>query len=252
MKSRWLLAYLILGLLMALGGCAGPAETLTVGQREGDLVARFGPPQEVHPGPSGGKIFVYTSYGLEPTAAMGGGAWNRPEQVHYWLDQEGVITRVIRYPYGKRHFLLSRPGRDLEEVGTAALPSDKPGLPKIAPSGPGDLKGQGSGVSPGPAAMRSGTAQGFSPPGVKKDMEAASRLELHMTRDDVRQLLGPPERTEGFRVGNQGMIVWFYLLEGSQGRRVLTPLVFEGGRLSGWGEEFYRQRLRQFLGQGAR
>ena len=79
-------------------------------------------------------------------------------------------------------------------------------------------------------------------------MEAATRLELNMTREEVRQVLGPPERTEGFQATGRGVIVWFYSLENRLGRRVDTPLVFEGGRLRGWGENYYRRRLGEFSG----
>ena len=74
-------------------------------------------------------------------------------------------------------------------------------------------------------------------------MEAATRLELNMTKEEVRQVLGPPERTEGFQATGRGIIVWFYSLENRLGRRVDTPLVFEGGRLQGWGENYYQRRL---------
>lgn len=79
-------------------------------------------------------------------------------------------------------------------------------------------------------------------------MEAATRLELNMTREKVRQVLGPPERTEGFQATGRGVIVWFYSLENRLGRRVDTPLVFEEGRLRGWGENYYRRRLREISG----
>jgi outer membrane protein assembly factor BamE (lipoprotein component of BamABCDE complex) len=82
----------------------------------------------------------------------------------------------------------------------------------------------------------------------KSAREAATRLELNMSREDVRRLLGAPDRTEGFRTGGRAVIVWYYLLESRQGRRTLTPLVFEGDRLSGWGENFYRLRFRELSG----
>ena len=80
-------------------------------------------------------------------------------------------------------------------------------------------------------------------------MDAAARLDLNMSRQEVQRLLGPPARTEGFRLHGRGVIVWFYSLANRQGRRVDTPLVFEEGRLSGWGENFYQRRLREVSGQ---
>jgi len=70
-----------------------------------------------------------------------------------------------------------------------------------------------------------------------------------MTKEEVRRTLGAPEHTEGFRAGGRAVVVWHYLLEGPKGRRLPTPLVFEEGRLSGWGENYYRQRLRGLGGQ---
>ena len=80
-----------------LGGCAtynesGQSDTLSVGQRETDLVARKGPPQEILEAPGGGKIYAYTTIIMDQVAAMGGGAWAKPDQVYYWLNQKGVIT----------------------------------------------------------------------------------------------------------------------------------------------------------------
>jgi hypothetical protein len=70
-----------------------------------------------------------------------------------------------------------------------------------------------------------------------------------MTKEEVRRTLGAPEQTEGFRAGGRAVVVWHYLLVGPQGRRLPTPLVFEAGRLSGWGDNYYRQRLRELGGQ---
>jgi hypothetical protein len=70
-------------------------------------------------------------------------------------------------------------------------------------------------------------------------MEAASCLELHMTKVMVRQLLGVPDRTEGYKVEGKTIITWFYALRDKQDRLITTPLVFEDGFLSGWGESYY-------------
>jgi len=106
-------------------------------------------------------------------------------------------------------------------------------------------------VTPAPSAApgEAPRAQPQSPASpARSNLEGASRLELNMSREDVRRVLGPPERTEGCQVGGRAVIVWYYLLEGPQGRRVLTPLVFEEGRLGGWGENYYRRRLREVSG----
>ncbi len=257
--------------LLWLGGCAssggpGYGDTLSVGQREEDLVARQGQPQEVQPGPDNGKIYVYTTYNLDQVAAMGGGAWGKPDQVYYWLNDQGVITRVARYPYGKRKFIFPRE-KPIEVAQTPApqaaapappaspatlqapepQPSQAPAPPPEKPETAGATPKPAPPVAPAPTAASPQTVKEPAEPGVlptQSDMAAATRLELNMSREEVRQVLGPPERTEGFRAGARAVIVWFYLLENRQGRRVTTPLVFEEGRLSGWGENHYQRRLR--------
>jgi hypothetical protein len=221
--------------LAVLSGCAGrgglgSGATVGSGQRVEDLVARQGKPQEIQPGPGGGKIYVYTTNNLDQTAAMGGGAWVKPDQVHYRINDQGVITEVVRYPYGKRSFLLAGKERS-PQVTEAAQPSAPGPAPAAAPAAAPQER-------PRPPAIAS-----TIPP--KTGVAGLSRLDLNMSREEVQRLLGPPERTEGFRAGSRPVIVWYYLLENQPGRRVETPLVFEAGRLSGWGENYYRRRLRE-------
>jgi hypothetical protein len=266
-------------LLVWLGGCAGRSggpgfgDTFNVGQRQEELVARQGQPQEVQPGPGGGKIYIYTTYSLDQVAAMGGGAWNRPDQVYYWLDDQGVITKVARYPYGKRNFLFPAADRPTPAAQAPVAPAPAP-VAAASPARPADATPAAEKISqPQPQAqpepqpklqpqMAVSVPQAAKPPSpevvsapaaapgpsIRSDMDAASRLELNMSREEVRRLLGAPERTEGFRAAGRGLIVWYYLLESRQGRRLLTPLVFEEGRLSGWGEEYYKRRLRGLPG----
>lgn len=275
---RWTRFGFGLLLLVWLGGCAGPGrpgpgDTLSVGQRQAELVARKGQPQEVQPGPGGGKIYIYTTYSLDQVAAMGGGAWNRPDQVYYWLDDQGVITKVARYPYGKRQFLFPAPDRPIPAAQAPAAPTPAPVAaasppppavappavekvsppqaqaqpePQPSPQPPTTVSAPETARPSAPAAMSLPPAA--AGPTAKSGMDAASRLELNMSRDEVRRLLGAPERTEGFQAAGRGLIVWYYLLESRQARRLLTPLVFEEGRLSGWGEEYYKRRLRGLSG----
>jgi len=236
--------------LIWLGGCAGGGlrygDTLGVGQREADLVARLGQPQEIKPGPGGGKTYIYTTDNLDQMATMSGGAWVKPSQVYYDINAQGIITGVNRYPYGKRSFIFpskEKPAQ-IAQAPAATVPAVTP-PPAPAPA----LR-----PAPAPPATPPEAARTLAPPappaaksaGVR---EEASRLELNMSREDVRRILGAPESTEGFRAGGQAMVVWYYQLESHQGRVTLTPLVFEGGRLSGWGENYYRLRLREITRQ---
>jgi hypothetical protein len=207
-----------------------------VGQRVEELVARQGQPQEMQPAAGGGKIYVYTRDNLDQTAALGGGAWVKPDQVHYHINDQGVITEVQHYPYGKHSFIWPAKGKPVQAAPTPAAGSVVPAIPPAAALPTPEPRAPAA-PAPPPAAPAASTAAG------------ASRLELNMSKEEVRRVLGPPESTEGFRAGNRGVIVWTYWLAGPQGRRVLTPLVFEEGRLSGWGENYYRRRLRELPGQ---
>ena len=231
--------------LLWLGGCASsgglsPGGTLSVGQREEELVARQGQPQEILPAAGGGKTYVYTTYNIDQMATMSGGAWAKPDQVHYSLNDQGVITEVKRYPYGKRSFIF--PSKEKPAL-VASAPA--PSLAQTqAPRAPATA------AAPPTAPPEVAVAQAAPPPAPSRsDKEGAACLELNMSREEVRRVLGSPERTEGFRAGSRGVIVWYYRLEGPQGRRAVTPLVFEDGRLSGWGENYYQRRLREMSGQ---
>ena len=223
--KRWWFG-LGLATMMCLGACARggglAGDTLSVGQRQEELVARKGQPQEIQPGPGGGKTYIYTTSNLDQTAIMGGGAWVKPDQVYYHINDQGVITEVQRYPYGKRSFIFPTKEKPVPTAPAqvAATPGPAPQAAPPAPAAP--LEAPRARVQP-PVPTAPAT-----PGGVAK-------LELDMTRDEVRRLLGPPERTEGCRLGGRAIIVWYYRLEGPQGR-VPTPLVFEGGRLGGWGK----------------
>jgi hypothetical protein len=284
-----------------LGGCAGreglgPGTSLKIGQTGSDLVAQKGEPQEVLPGPAGGKIYVYRRYKLDQMAVMGGGVWGKPQEVYYQLDSHGVIAKINYYPYGKRKFLFpsgekeatgpqiaALPGKETTPGAPAALPpsaeeakppkaapsapaapvapSRPPAAlppaakvakhPKAAPSAPAATPPAQKQVSPPPSPpqqVATASRPSAPPEAALPDMEAATRLELNMTKEEVRRLLGIPERTEGFRVGGKGVITWFYNLRNRQGRQVSTPLVFKDGRLSGWGASYYL-RLREVSDQ---
>jgi hypothetical protein len=242
---RWPWIGLGLLTLLWLGGCAGGGlrygDTMAVGQREAELVARQGQPQEIKPGPGGGKTYIYTTENLDQMATMGGGAWVKPEQVYYDINQQGIITKVTRYPYGKRHFIFpsgEKPAQIAQapvagETGTAAAAT-----PTAAPAPP-------TPAAPPATPPKTAGTPAPPPPPAKSAREGAARLELNMSRADVRGILGPPERTEGFEAGGRAVIIWYYLLDSGSGRRTPTPLVFEGGRLRGWGENYYRLRLRE-------
>ena len=245
-KRKW--GLLMMATCVWLMGCAGPGvmgkgADLQIGQRESDLIVQKGQPQEVLPDPQGGKVYVYTRYRMDQVAIMGGGVWGKPEQAYYWLDSQGVITKVSYYPYGKRKFIFPTEKEPAAETRVASLPPGERASPPLPPAAARVTPAPQKEVVPAPSppqklAKSPEPAKVSAPAG---DMEAAIRLELNMTKEEVRRLLGLPDRTEGFRAGGKSVIVWFYIVRDKQGRQVITPLVFEDGRLGGWGESFYNR-----------
>ena len=72
----------------------GPGRHPQCREREEDLVARKGQPQEIQPEPGGGKTYVYTTSNIDQMATMGGGAWDKPDQVYCHIHDQGVIIEV--------------------------------------------------------------------------------------------------------------------------------------------------------------
>jgi len=233
--NRLFFGLLVMLIIYCLGGCAGREVATTesspgIGMRESDLIAQKGQPQQILTDPQGGKILVYQDYRLDQMAAMRGGVWSKPEQVHYLLDSSGVVTKVTYYPYGNRKFIFPT---EKEPAAVAQVPAQPAGAG--GPPQPVTVQPPPREPARTPVPAPTPPAKAAPPAG----MEAASRLELHMTKDMVRQLLGVPNRTEGYRVGGKTIITWFYSLRDIQDRLVTTPLVFEDGFLSGWGESYY-------------
>jgi len=229
---RFGLAVVFLFLVNACATMEGtaPRGKLEVGQTEAELLEKLGQPQQTLPNPQGGKIYVYTTCRLDQISVMGGGAWGKPEQTHYWLDPQGIISKVDFYPYGKRAFVFSsREGA----VTKQAVTSPQTSVPPVEASQP-------SPAAPSPQATAP-KAEPVKPAPPSLALDAATRLEPNMTKNEVQRLLGIPDRTEGFMVAGKPVVVWFYPLKNLQGRAIPTPLVFEKNRLIGWGEGYYRQ-----------
>lgn len=230
--------------LLLVGGCAaGQTSGIsagTVGMYEAELVGQIGQPQQIIDRPEGGKILVYKKQYLDRIAVMGGGAWSKPEQVYYWVDAQGKIEKVRYYPYGKRKFIFPS-DQEREDVTPTSkeLTKAMAPLPPQAPTGAGSTK---PAQPPSPAAAPASA----SPP---RGMTEAARLELLMSKEDVARLLGLPDRTEGFWAGGKQVMVWTYRLGAPGGRQLSTPLVFENGRLTGWGDAYYLTILRKVRNQ---
>jgi Protein of unknown function (DUF3192) len=254
--------YLLLGMaLLGLSSCVTGQNTgSAVGMQQAELVAQRGQPQQIIDDPAGGKVLVYETSRMDQMAIMGAGAWGKPEQIYYWLDAQGNVTKVDYYPYGKRKFLFpteQKPAKLAASPTPAVVaqaqtppplppqeelkqpPQTEPSVVKSAPALPP--------ASPAPAPPKA-TPIAVKPtppaPG-PKGMGEAARLEHGMSKEDVTRLLGLPDRTEGFRVDGKGVVVWSYKLADQTGHRVPTPLIFENNRLAGWGDAYYQMVLKK-------
>jgi hypothetical protein len=234
-----------------------------VGMDEAQLVAQRGQPQKIIDAPAGGKILVYETSRMDHMAIMGPGAWGKPEQFYYWLDSQGKVTKANYYPFGRKKFLIpsanepEKPAAPPAQIAVAPMPSTSSQVPPQKEiKKPAPPPSPAATIATPPAAVTPATkpqeaspiiAQPTAPvvsPG-PKGMREAARLEHAMSKEEVSRLLGLPERTEGFRVDGNKVVVWSYRLSDQTGRRVLTPLIFENNRLTGWGDTYYQMLLRK-------
>ncbi|MFZ5447252.1 MAG: DUF3192 domain-containing protein [Thermodesulfobacteriota bacterium] len=253
----WLVGLALLG----LSSCVSGPGNGTVGMNEVQLIAQKGQPQQIIEPPSGGKILVYETSRMDQMAIIGTGAWGKPEQIYYWLDAQGNVTKVKYYPYGKRKFLFPSDYEPTETV-TSPTPTEvaqaQPPAPSASPQEeikkPVQAAPPTAPVAPplptpaaapaSPKAAPSVSEPKPSAPGAQ-GMTGAARLEHGLSKEEVTRLLGLPDRTEGFRTDGKGVVVWSYRLADQTGRRILTPLIFENGRLTGWGDAYYQMILRK-------
>ena len=81
---------------------------------------------------------------------------------------------------------------------------------------------------------------------IRKNIENSRNLRVGMTKAEVKEIMGEPIRDEKFCEPD----IWFYYTEMVWGDGLTTedeclPLIFENGRLIGWGNDFridYRLR----------
>jgi hypothetical protein len=243
--------------LVIVWGCAAGQTSSTytspVGTSEADLLAQKGQPQKTIARPEGGKILVYETQRMDQVAVMGGGAWGKTEQTYYWLNPQGKVEKVRFYPYGRKKFIF--PSEEEREGTTSpsqrlaqAAPAQAVQAPAAAPA-PSPVVAAPAPPKPAAAAAPAPAAVAPTAVAAPKGMREASRLELSMSKEDVTRLLGLPERTEGFWAEGKQVMVWTYRLANQSGRQVLTPLVFENGRLAGWGDAYYLTILRKARNQ---
>lgn len=74
---------------------------------------------------------------------------------------------------------------------------------------------------------------------IRRNTENSRRLRVGMTKAEVKEIMGEPIRDEKFCDPD----IWFYYNEMVWGDGLITedeclPLIFENGRLIGWGNNF--------------
>ena len=95
------------------------------------------------------------------------------------------------------------------------------------------------------AAVCVGLLSGCSWAEARRNLDNARALRIGMTKSQVLEIMGEPVKDEIFTKPD----VWFYFIEpvwvdGLTTEDECMPLVFENGKLVGWGNEYYaRTRL---------
>ena len=77
------------------------------------------------------------------------------------------------------------------------------------------------------------------------------RLELGQSKKDVKRIMGCPERNERYMVDSKDMEVWFYRTEPvvSDINDAYSSMIFENGKLIGWGKNFYERTIKYKVGR---
>ncbi|MBW8015071.1 MAG: DUF3192 domain-containing protein [Planctomycetes bacterium] len=76
-------------------------------------------------------------------------------------------------------------------------------------------------------------------------------LSIGQSKADVVEVMGQPRKTEAYSRDGTNIEFWLYLTEGVGINRKMTdehftPLVFENGKLAGWGRNYYVERTQKY------
>jgi hypothetical protein len=73
-------------------------------------------------------------------------------------------------------------------------------------------------------------------------------LKLSQSKPEVLKQLGNPHRNEKYNINDKEIDVWFYRTswnaDNLETDDEFTPMVFENGKLIGWGRNFYDQTIK--------
>jgi outer membrane protein assembly factor BamE (lipoprotein component of BamABCDE complex) len=87
-------------------------------------------------------------------------------------------------------------------------------------------------------------------PGMRMDRNNSNllTLEMEMTKQQVLEIMGKPDLNEAYKsLYGKYMVIFFYYTQrqrsdGNTTKDECTPVIFENGKLIGWGSEFYEIR----------
>lgn len=93
-------------------------------------------------------------------------------------------------------------------------------------------------------------ASGCATPQMRMDKNNTSllTLEMGMNKQEVMDVMGKPDLNEAYQsLNGKSMVIFFYYTQrkwsdGNTTKDECTPVVFENGKLVGWGSEFYETR----------
>ena len=81
-----------------------------------------------------------------------------------------------------------------------------------------------------------------------KNNDGLLSLEMDMSKQDVMKIMGNPDLNEAYKsLHGKSVVIFFYYTQrkrndGNVTKDETTPVVFENGRLVGWGSEFYETK----------
>ena len=82
----------------------------------------------------------------------------------------------------------------------------------------------------------------------QKNNDLMLKLSIGQSKEDVLKLMGNPSRSEKYTLASKETDIWFYrtnsfMSGGWDSDDYFTPVIFENGRLAGWGQDFYDQKM---------
>jgi len=82
----------------------------------------------------------------------------------------------------------------------------------------------------------------------KRNNELMLTLKIGQEKKEVLQVMGSPTKNETYMKNGKEIDIWFYrtssfATDAWDSDNYFTPMVFEDGKLTGWGRDFYQQRI---------